>query len=678
MCGLAGILRLDGGPLEAPERAAKMASALVHRGPDGDGFFADGPVALAFRRLAIIDLETGDQPMANEDGAVRVVFNGEIYDHAALRAELESRGHQFRSRADTEVIVHGWEEWGEGVLERLRGMFALAVWDGRARRLLLARDRLGQKPLFWGVDAARRELAFASELGALQRWPGLERRLDLDALDDYLTFLYVPHPRSALAGAHQLAPAHRLLVDLRATERESMPTPRRWWYPPAPSSAPSGLHGSSHRQHADALRARLDEAVRLRLRSDVPVGVFLSSGVDSTIVAALAARHDDDLDAFTLGFDDPRFDETEAARETVGRLGLHHHVESLDAGSFAADELPALVERMDQPFGDSSFLPTYWLSRLARRRVTVALSGDGGDELFCGYARYRNFHLLCRLGRLPDAYLALGARGAAGLARLLRPLAGDDGLGVLAGGLAERARQVAKATSLAALPESRRILALLTYFDHADKERLLRPDVRARVTGTSLETLEAQLAAADDIAAHAADGRPLEPLERFLLRDLATSFVDDALVKVDRASMACSLEVRSPLLDHHVVELALSMPAVEKLAARGGRSKAVLKRAAADLVPPREAERPKRGFEVPFARWFQRPDWRALLVDALSEERLRRQGIFEPSAVLDLRDRLLDDPEARRQPLSAYQLRHRVWALLVFQIWAERRLGAAG
>ncbi|MEM1181527.1 MAG: asparagine synthase (glutamine-hydrolyzing), partial [Acidobacteriota bacterium] len=465
MCGIAGLMRPDGGALADPQRVRSMAERLQHRGPDAAGEWFEatrGAAAFGFRRLAVIDLEAGDQPMV--DGPLAVMQNGEIYNYVELRAELEAAGHRFRTQSDTEVLLHGYRAWGVDILERLRGMFAIALYDGDRGRLVLARDRLGQKPLFWSHDPARGELSFASGLQALLPALG-ERRLDEVALDDYLTFSVVPGPRSILRGVSKLPPAHVLVV-----ERGHLGEPRRYWRPPVP--ARSRADGGTPREVATALRRELETSVKLRLRSDVPVGTFLSGGVDSTLVTGLAARQHPGLLSFTIGFGDPRFDESPIARRTAERFGTRHHEERVDASTFSPDELQTLVRYMDEPFGDSSFLPTYWLSRAARRHVTVALSGDGGDELFAGYTRYRTFRRLEQLATVPSFGLALGER-------LIRPLH----------------RRIAKACRLARRDALGRVLGLLTYFDDDDKTELFSPDLHAALGGrTGRDTLARQFA----------------------------------------------------------------------------------------------------------------------------------------------------------------------------------------
>jgi asparagine synthase (glutamine-hydrolysing) len=643
MCGIAGIANLDATPLAEPRMVCQMASMLVHRGPDEDGYYNGGSVAFGFRRLSIIDLSTGTQPIANEDESVWVMLNGEIYNYVELRDQLEAVGHRFRSASDTEVIAHGYESWGLDVLQRLRGMFALAIWDKRSRRLVLARDRLGKKPLFYAIAGG--QIAFASEIKALLPWPLLDRTIDPEALHDYLTFLFVPSPKSIFKQVRKVPPAHYLVADCH---RSSIRLERYWSIPPVdpPGVAPA--------QYAQRLRETLEEAVALRLRSDVPLGAFLSGGVDSTAVVGLAARQAPGLQTFSVGFSDPRFDETRYAALVASHLATRHHREEVDANSLPISEFLNLIWCLDEPFADSSAIPTYWVCKAARKHVTVALSGDGGDEILGGYTRYRRYLTLLRMGWLPRPLLQVGEL----LTGWMRTVIEDPAL-------SDRVRQAEKAFRLAAAPDEERLLGLLTYFDEAGKQEMYQGDWRDHLNGYSTHQLfQEQLAAASG---------DRHPLARFFRRDVAGNLADDCLAKVDRASMACSLEVRCPLLDQKVVELAMSIPPEYKIA--NGRQKVILKQALADVLPPAIVSRGKQGFEVPFAAWLRRGDWKQLLLDTLSPDALQAGGIFRKTEVTALRDALLKNPEASGAPISAYQLRHRVWLLFVFELWRNQLPG---
>ena len=645
MCGIAGLLNLQGAPMADADVVSRMASHLSHRGPDDDGYLTDGPVAFGFRRLSIIDLETGHQPVSNEDGTVQVMLNGEIYNFIELRSELEKSGHVFRTQTDTEVIAHAYESYGLDFVDHLRGMFAIALWDSRQQRLVLARDRVGKKPLFYGVSG--NQLAFASEIKALLAWPHLNRSINARALHDYFTFLYVPAPDSIFEKVHKLPAAHILVAD----SGSGSVTVRRYW-----RVSPDPDRTKSLAFYVDGLRDVLSEAVRLRLRSDVPLGAFLSGGIDSSVVVGLMSREVSPVRTFSIGFPDKRFDETGAARLVAETCGTIHKEEILRGFDISPEEFSDLVWYMDEPFADSSFLPTYWVSKLARRDVTVALSGDGGDELFGGHTRYHYFQLLNRLRSLPDWLRRAGKDVIWRSKNLMLPLSPK---------MAERLRKTQKALELGALTDAEQIFTLVTYFDEDSKDRLYDQEWSARVNGyASRERLAREMQPVTDA-----------PLASFLAWDYETNLVDDALVKVDRASMACSLEVRSPLLDHRVTEFAMKIPPEYKL--RNGVQKFVLKRAFADLLPEQIVHRPKHGFEVPFAQWFRKEPWRSFLLDMLAEDRLRNQGIFNPREVIQLRDQFLRDPEAPNLFLSAYQLRHRVWMLFVFQVWYEHFMKGA-
>jgi asparagine synthase (glutamine-hydrolysing) len=521
-------------------------------------------------------------------------------------------------------------------------MFAIALWDGRKRRLILARDRIGKKPLFYAHRNG--ELAFGSEVKALAAWPHLERKIRPEALHDYLSFLHVPAPTTIFDRVQKLPPAHLLAVDCGSGQL----TLERYW-----RCSPEPDRSQPLSYYEEGIRAHVDEAVRLRLRSDVPLGAFLSGGIDSTIVSGLMARQAENVRTFNIGFSDRRFDESDYARTAARAFGTVHREEVVDAEVLPAEELPRLVWFMDEPFADSSFLPTYWLCRAAREEVTVALSGDGADELFAGYPRYRHLQRIQRLRRVPRLLRGMGEGALGTLRAALQPFSP---------GLSESLRRVVKALQLSSLSIADQILAIHVYFQEAQKTSLYSADWRDALNGRATR-LPVWGPGASTAEGHAA-------LVALMATDFETNMVDGSLVKVDRASMACSLEVRSPFLDHHVVEFAMRIPPEYKL--QGGTSKAILRSAFADLLPPDIAIRGKQGFDLPFAAWFRQGSWRELLIDSLSRSRLRQQGIFDADAVIRLRDLFLQDPEARHAPVSAYVLRHQVWALLVFQVWYEQ------
>ncbi len=621
MCGICGYLGFDDRDL-----LQKMTEALAHRGPDDAGtYLADG-IGLGHRRLSIIDLSpAGRQPMSNEDGSVWVTFNGEIYNFGELRPELDAAGHRFATRTDTEVLVHGYEAWGaEGLLDRLRGMFALALWDAGRRSLLLARDPLGKKPLFYA--RTRRGLVFASEPKSLYLDPALDRTLDGDALRKYLFYGYVPAPASLHPGLRKVQPGHYLLA------RDGALSERPYWRPPVPGSAavpPSLL------QAADHLDAILSRAVARRLISDVPLGIFLSGGIDSSTIAAVAARRAGRrVRTFAIGFSEAAYDESDHARRVARHIGAEHTEETLTP-SRLLDVIPNLGGILDEPMADASIIPTFLLSQMARRHVTVALGGDGGDELFAGYPTYFGHQVADAYDRLPAALRHLGIRP---LVELLPARFGNYTLDYMARKFVEASGE----------PPGIRHHLWMRYFPPAEIGRVLA------------EGFPAADPPYGDIAAHLAGLPPLGSVETALHLNLRLYLQDCILVKVDRASMATSLEVRSPFLDRDVVDFMVPLPLRLKLCR--GRSKVLLKALAERYLPADIVHRKKQGFTVPVAEWFRGPLC-PLLRDALKPARLSRQGLFNARAVEAL---IAEHESGRRNRWKE------LWALLIFQLWWER------
>jgi asparagine synthase (glutamine-hydrolysing) len=609
MCGICGMVRADGAD---PGALAAMSATLVHRGPDHAGQVVDGEAGLAARRLAIIDLEGGDQPIAGEDGRVVVVQNGEIYNHAELRTELERAGHRFATpHSDTEVLVHLYEEHGLAFAERLRGMFAVALWDGERRRLVLARDRFGIKPLYYR-DASG-DFLFASELKALPRGT-----VDLDALESFLAFNAIHGARTIYREVRKLPPGHLLVLeDGRARVSRYADV--------APAA-------ETREEPWDALaaelRERLRDSVRAHLVSDVPVGVLLSGGIDSSGLAALAAEESPvRVATFSIGFAERSFSELEQARAVAERYGTDHH--ELVVVPDAVELLPRIVAAFDEPFADSSALPTYLVSRLASEHVKVALSGEGGDELFGGYETY-----------VADR---LAERGA-GAARVLGPLAERLPSG---SGRVPLDYKLKRFTRAAHLPPLERHHGWKEIFSPDARAELLRPERRG--TADPLEVYRARwarTAGADTLAR-------LQDVDR------AIYLVDDLLVKTDRMSMAHSLELRVPFLDPVVAELALALPAGARV--RGFAKKRLLRASVEPLVGRRIARGRKKGFSIPAAAWL-RGELEPFAREVLGAERLRRQGYFEPAAV----ERLLAEHGARRQDHS-----RQLWGLMCFSLWLD-------
>ncbi len=556
MCGIAGILRTDGAPAARPD-IERMVAALAHRGPDGSGVRCEGPVAFGHRRLAVIDpTPAADQPMASDDGSVWVVFNGEIYDFPAPRRELERAGRRFRTRSDTEVILNAYLEWGDRFVDRLDGMFAIAIWDGRDRRLRLYRDRPGIKPLYWTFDG--RVFAFASELKALEQLDGtLDLRVDPTALWDFLGYRYVPAPKSLYQGVCKLLPATRLDFDLGAGRVEA---DEPYWRPPARAEpvAPAVA--------AEELRRLLSRALDEQLVADVPVGFFLSGGLDSSTLVALASQRHRDLATFSIGFDDDARSEAPCARAVAERFATRHHEAILGAAE-TASLFAHLRDWYDEPFADTSAFPTWLVSRWARRSVTVALSGDGGDELFGGYRWYRLFERLRPVARG-------WCRGACRrLDRAKQRLTRANPL-----------RRGLNALTLVAADELELYGKLLGGMGRAERWRYARP--------LGIDP------GYDDwwhFRRHWCDDLPLRTRLQWL--DFHTFLPDDVLTKVDRASMCHSLEVRVPLLARPLIEFAFRLP--ERVCHHGGRLKGLLKLAARDLLPAEIIDRPKQGFSAP-------------------------------------------------------------------------------
>lgn len=620
MCGICGLAALDGGAVDAGPLAA-MSASLVHRGPDDAGAVVDGPVALAARRLAIIDLAGGHQPLASEDGQVHAVQNGEILNHAALRRELEGAGHRFATRCDTEVLVHLYEERGAAMLDALRGMFALAIWDARERRLLLARDRFGIKPLYW--RAADGVLSFASELKALRTMPGFRGELDADALEAYFAFNSIPSPMTIFRDVRKLEPGTLL------TWRPGAAPQLRRWCRPAPAQA-RDVRPEDARELAAELADRLRDSVRAHLVSDVPVGVWLSGGVDSGLLAALAAQESGErLRTFSIGFRERSFDELARARAVAARIGSLHH--EAVVGPEAAELLPRIAAAFDEPYADSSALPTDAVSRLTAQHVKVALSGEGGDELFGGYQTYAADMLAPRL---------------APVARLARPLVERIPSSSRRVSLDYRARRFVRAAGLPPLER------------HHGWKEILAPDVRAQLLAP-LHAGRIPRDPVDQLRRRYAETAGAPRLARLQDVDLAPYLADDLLTKTDRMSMAHSLEVRVPFLDPHVAELALALPSSAKV--RGLAKKRLLRSVAATLLPREVARGAKRGFSIPMAAWLRGP-LLPMARDLLAPAALARGGVLDPAPV----GRLLDEHVARRDDHS-----RALWGVLSFVLWQE-------
>ncbi len=627
MCGITGWANLDARvvPMDgARELLHSMCERITHRGPDSEGLMTQAGVALGMRRLAVIDLQTGEQPFWNEDRSVAVVLNGEIYNYRELRANLEKRGHRFVSASDTEVLPHLYDEYGAGMVEHLNGMFAFALWDARRRRLFIARDRFGEKPLYWGIFD--NTLLFASEPKALLAHPAVRPNLNLNALRHYLSFDYVPAPLSIYEGIQKLPAAHTLTLEDGEVKVE------RYWSlsyktrVPVPDEAEAAEH----------LKELLGDSVRMRLVSDVPLGVLLSGGVDSSTVAALAVQASSEtVKTFSISFAESSFDESAYARAVAKFLGTDHHEERLSV-DLAANLVSEIGSWMDEPLSDPSLVPTYLLSRFTRKHVTVALGGDGGDELFAGYPMYYGHKVARVYEKLP-----------ASLRRsLVEPLV---------------RRLPVKTDNISFDYKARRFIAGAGYDDvtrhhiwfgsfmPTEQEQVLTDEVK-RVTNADIYADARRMIEECD-----ADNT----IERMQSLDTRLYLAEDILTKVDRASMAVSLEVRAPFLDPRVAEFAASLPASYKL--RGRTTKYILKKAAGPMLPRFVTRRAKKGFGVPVAEWIK-GQLRPLARDLLSPERMRRTGLFDPAYVT----RLLDEHER-----GVANHRKLLWTLLMFELWQE-------
>ncbi len=618
MCGICGIIQFDGEPVDKSALKA-MSDRLRHRGPDDEGYFIEGNVGLAMRRLKIIDIRGSDQPLANEDGALQVIFNGEIYNYRELRAELDGRGHRFRTDGDGETIAHLYEDAGAAFPERLRGMFAIALWDRWKRQLLLARDRFGQKPLYYYHD--RRVFLFASEIKALLAHPSLpvQSRFanEPQALADYLSFGYIPAPDTAFGGIQMLEPASLLALDGEGAARS-----RRYWE--LPSIAPSDPSARAD-TYLEALREEIDEAVKLRLMSDVPLGAFLSGGLDSSLIVALMRRHSNaPIKTFSIGFEgDDSFDETAWAERAARELGTAH--QSFRVKPTALSLLSDLVWQHDQPFADSSAIPTYLVSRLTREQVTVALTGDGGDELFAGYERFYAARLFQKLSILPRPLLLAAS---AALKRLPEGTAYYDPI--------KRARRFAQA---AGKPAADAYFDLVRVFS-ADLLHEMLPGAKLHSPG---------------LAAYI-DGGGRDPVALILSANMRSYLPDDLLIKADRCSMAASLEARAPFLDHKLAEFAATIPINLKL--KGAMTKLILKAAARGKLPDAIIDRKKHGFGIPLGAWLRRD--MAPARDILLSARARQRGLLNQAAV----EQLIREHEQSRQDNS-----RQLWALLTLEEW---------
>ena len=622
MCGIAGLTYLDRGHIVTEQQVRKMCSVITHRGPDDEGILARQNVGIGMRRLSIIDLVSGRQPISNEDGSLWIVFNGEIYNHIELRKELESRGHQFKTKCDTEAILHAYEEFGESCPAKLNGMFGFAIVDFKRNTLFLARDRVGIKPLYYYRDAEK--LVFASELKSLLEIEGIPREIDLEALDNFLTFEYIPAPRSIFKNIAKLPAGHSLLL------RDGQIEVKEYW------DVRFDEQARSEEDLCEELQDLLRDAVRIRLMSDVPLGAFLSGGIDSSsIVALMSQEMDRPARTFSIGFKESSYNESSYARTIANHFDTEHQEFCIEPN--AVDLTEKLLAHLDEPFGDFSIFPTYLVSKMAREYVTVALSGDGGDELFAGYDTYIANRIGMAYGKLPHS-LRNGMIGP--LLDRLPPTEKKKGL-------INRAKRFHEG---AKLPADLRHTRWMIFMQAAEKGLLYSPGVQQQLDRYDPHTF---------IRKHFRKANTPDDLNRQLYVDIKTYLVDDILVKVDRMSMASSLEARVPFLDHRVVEFSARVQSNMKL--RGSTTKYLLKKTMGSLLPEQILHRGKEGFSIPIKNWLK-SELQPLMQDVLAADKIKQQGFFDAGYVERLKSEHLCGKENHS---------HRLWALMVFGVWQD-------
>jgi len=623
MCGIVGVVRNDKSDIDQA-LLGRMCAAIRHRGPDDDGFYVNGPVGLGMRRLAIIDLKTGQQPIHNQDRTAWIVFNGEIYNYRELRGKLEKLGHSFYTNSDTEAIVHAYDQYGADCPNYLRGMFAFAIWDERTEELFLARDRVGKKPLLYAEING--QFVFGSEFTALLQHPGISKDIDFEALNHYLSFMCVPAPLTAYQAIRKLEPGHSLRY------RKGEIRIERYWQPDF-----SKKLVISEQEAGDRTIEILREAVKVRLMSEVPLGAFLSGGIDSSAVVALMAEESSTpVKTFSIGFEEQDFSELHHARRVAEHVGADHH--EFIVRPDALEVLPILVEHYGEPYADSSAVPTYYVARETRKHVTVALNGDGGDESFAGYERYAAMRLAERYHRIPAVFRDVVLR---------RAIESIPSAAIKRG----RVKDVKRFIQSASLPKVERYLRWVSVFDSGAKQDLYTEHFRRQTDDASARRILHPWFAR-------ANGSGV--VDAALLTDIMTYLPNDLLVKVDIATMANSLEARSPFLDHHVIEFAASLP--EKYKLRGLTTKYLLKRILQKLIPAENLDRRKMGFGLPIGHWFRGKLQPFLRETILAESALKR-GLFRPEAV----KRLVELHTRGERDYS-----HQLWTLLMLELWFQR------
>lgn len=631
MCGITGWINLSQPGTDPHNEAVlhAMCHSIAHRGPDSEGIWMDPSVALGMRRLSIIDLKTGDQPVFNEDKSIVAMQNGELYNYREVRSELEKKGHKFKTQTDTEIIPHLYDEYGESFVDHLNGMFAIAMWDSRKKKLILARDRFGEKPLYYGIFDGK--LLYASEPKALLAHPAVTRQLDLDALREYLSFDYVPAPRSIYKGISKLPAGHILTVENGEIEI------RRYWNLSWNKNGTVSSVGAA----AVQLRELLSDAVRMRLVSDVPLGILLSGGVDSSTIAAFAVQHaTDKVKTFSIGFEEDSFDESKFARQVAHHLGTEHYEATLSVET-AADLIGEIGTWLDEPLSDGSLIPTFMLSRFVRHHVTVALGGDGGDELFAGYPMYYGHKVARAYNRIPGL-LRYGA---------IAPFVNSLPVSTKNLSFEYKAKRFVRSSAWDIV---RRHHSWFGSFSLDEQDRLLTRQVVDQTSGDVYKDAREMLALCD----------AKDDVEQMQFLDVNFYMAEDILTKVDRAAMAVSLETRAPFLDPRVGQFAASLPLNYKL--HGSQGKYILKKAVEPLLPANILHRKKKGFGIPIAEWLK-GRLNPLMHDLLTEPRLRDQGLFDPTFVSEL---------IREHETGIASNHKQLWTLLVFQLWHDRFLHA--
>ena len=632
MCGISGILTFKGNkPLEK-SNVKKMTDQLVHRGPDDEGYYFGDTIQFGFRRLKIIDLENGNQPMRNDDNSVVMIFNGEIYNYLELKKELSKYNYIFRTKSDTEVILRAYEHYGISFVNKLRGMFAIAIWDKILKKLILLRDRIGQKPLYYA--SSKKRFYFSSEVKSMLNLPDIKFDLDFNAVNNYFQFSYINSPDSIFSDIRQLPPGCYLETDF---ENNTNKITKYWTLKPKPD------YSKSKNYFIDGVKQILEDSVRLRLQSDVPLGIMLSGGLDSSIITSIASNYNKKIKTFSIGFEDAEFDETRFSQLVSKNFGADHIIDIVDENNVSVDNFLRYVESMDGPFGDSSYIPTYWVSKVAREHVTVALTGDGGDEFFAGYKRY---NYLININKYKNFIKTLK----------FFMVALNNLKSFVPVSISDLIRKINKVVYLNDLSAEDQIKHLVTYFSLEERMQLFDNDLKQMISRNEKLKIDNALDSSD-------------LLNTFLLEDIFNNLSGDLLVKTDRASMANSLEARCPFLDHKLMEFSMTIPPDYKLFKND--NKHILKQGYKHSLPKEIINREKRGFEIPFHNWFKNKAWKNLLLDTLSEDRIKSDNIFNLNTVMYYRDQIIGNPNAINLDISAYQLRQRVYQILVFQIWYD-------